>query len=118
MASRGIAFSIKEVVRGYHIYKDIWNADIGSELPCCPESTNREDRYAVAVMNGTHVVGDMPRKISFICHLFLCHTGVIVCRITGPMQYSRDLPQGGVEVPCQYQFYLEDEECSKVVKGC
>ena len=34
-------------VRGYHIYKDIWSAEIDSELPCCPESGNREDRYAV-----------------------------------------------------------------------
>ena len=51
MTSSGKVFSIDEVVRGYHICKDIWDADIGSELPCYPESSNREDRYAVAVMN-------------------------------------------------------------------
>ena len=98
------------------MYKDIWNADIGSELPCYPESTNSEDRYAVAIMDDTHVVGHVPRKISFICHLFLCHAGVIVCRVTGPRQHSRDLIQGGLDVPCQYQFYSEDEERLKVVK--
>ena len=74
-----IAFSIDDVVRGYHIYKDIWSADIGSELPYCLESSNHEDRYAVAVMDDTHMVGHVPRKISFICHLFLSHSGVILC---------------------------------------
>ena len=112
-----MAFAINGVVRGYHIYKDIWSAKIDSELPCCPESGNREDRYAVAVMNGTHVVGHVPRKISFICHLFLRHSGMMVCKITGPRQYSTDLHQGGLEVPCQYQFYSDNEERLKKVKG-
>jgi len=31
MVSSGIAFSIDEVIRGYHIYKDNWDAEIGSE---------------------------------------------------------------------------------------
>ena len=113
----GRAFSIDSVVRGYHIYKEIWDADIGSELPCYQESSNSEDRYAVALMDDEHVVGHVPRTISFICHLFLIHSGVILCRVTGPMQYSRDLVQGGAEVPCQYQFYSENEECLKVVQG-
>ena len=47
MASRGIAFSIDDMVQGYHEYKDIWNADIGSELSYHPETTNHKDRYAV-----------------------------------------------------------------------
>ena len=34
----------------------------------------------------------------------------------GPLQYSRDLVQGRLDVPCQYQFYSENEECLKVVK--
>ena len=32
------------------------------------------------------------------------------------MQYSRDLVQGGLDVPCHYQFYSENEDCLKVVK--
>ena len=31
-------------------------------------------------------------------------------------KYSRDLHQGGLEVPCQYQFYSDNEECLKKVK--
>jgi len=61
-----MAFEIDSVVRGYHIYKDVWDAHIGTELPCLPESNNREDRYAVAVMDGDLVVGHMPRKILYL----------------------------------------------------
>ena len=106
-----MAFAIVSVVRRYHIYQDIWSAEIDSELPCLPESGNREDRYAVAVINDTRVVGHVLRKISFICHLFLRHSRMMVCKITGPRQYSADLYQGGLEVPCQYQFYSDSEEC-------
>ena len=103
------AFSITFVVRGYHIYKDIWRAEIGSELPCCPEPDNREDRYAVAIMNGTNIVGHVPRKISYICYIFLLHSGSIICRVTGPRQYSQDLEQGGLDVPCEYRFFSKDK---------
>ena len=75
-----------------------------------PESGNHEDRYAVAVINDTQVVGHVPRKISFVCHLFLRNLGMMVCKITGPRQYSADLHQGGLEVPCLYQFYSDSEE--------
>ena len=36
-------------VRGYHIYKHIWAAEIGEVLVCSREPTNVTDRYAVAV---------------------------------------------------------------------
>ena len=42
---------------------------------------------------------------------------MIVCCVTDPRQYSRDLTQGGLDVPCQYEFYSENEECLKVVNG-
>ena len=116
-----MAFEIDSVVRGYHVYKDVWDAHIGVVLPCLPEMSNREDRYAVAVMDGDIVVGHVPRKISFICNLFLRHSGIMLCKVTGPRQYSSDLVQGGLEVPCKYEFYLEDkcpdDTTFKKVKG-
>ena len=85
-------------------YKDIWDAEIDSELPCFPEPDNREDCYAVAVMNSVDVVDHMPRRISYICNIFLHHPGTIICHVNGPRQYSRDLEKGGLEVPCELQF--------------
>ena len=40
---------MESCVRGYHIYKDIWEASVGEELPCQHESGNRADPFAVAV---------------------------------------------------------------------
>ena len=76
-----MAFAITSVVCGYHAYKDIWDAEIDSELPCSPEPNNREDRYAVAVMKGTTAVGHDPRRISYICNIFIRHSGSIICHV-------------------------------------
>ena len=38
-------------VRGFHVYKVIWEAAVGGELECRRERHNRVDRYAVPVVN-------------------------------------------------------------------
>ena len=83
-----MAFAITFTVCGYHVYKDIWATEIGSKLPCFPDPHIREDHYAVAVMDGTSIVGHVPRKISYICYIFLLHSGSIICHVIGPRQYS------------------------------
>ena len=89
-----MVFAITCVVRGYHIYKDTWGAEISSKLPCLSEPDNHEDHYAMTVMNGTNVVGYVPRKISYICYIFLHHLLSIICHVTGRRQYAQDLEQG------------------------
>ena len=59
------------------------------------------------------VVGHVLRRISAICHLFLRRGGHIVCQITGPRQFSLDLPQGGLEVPCSLTIIGDDKEVHK-----
>ena len=39
-------------VRGYHVYNAVWEAAVGDELECRRETSNRVDRYAVAVVKG------------------------------------------------------------------
>ena len=56
------------------------------------------------VKSGTGIVGHIPRNISTPCNLFLRKGGAIGCVVTGHRQYSSDLPQGGLEVPCQMLF--------------
>jgi len=33
-----------------------------------------------------------------------------MCEVTGGKQYSADLEQGGLEVPCKLSFICDDEE--------
>ena len=75
-------------------------AVVGEEPSCRREPTNREDRFAVAVVKDSNIVGHVPKKISSICSLFLRQSGSIICHVTGNRQYSSDLPQGGLEVVC------------------
>ena len=42
----------QSMVRGYHIYKDIWDA-VGEEFLCKREDGNRVDSFAVAVAKFT-----------------------------------------------------------------
>ena len=50
-------------------------------------------------------MGHVPRTISTVCSLFLRRGGgSIECQINGNRRYSRDLPQGGLEIPCVLTF--------------
>ncbi len=103
--SEDASFSFASVVRGYHIYKDIWEAPIGETLPCKCERSNRHDPFAVSITNhDAAIVGHVPRRISPACSMFLRRSGTIKSRIIGARQYSGDLAQGGLEIPCVYEF--------------
>ena len=92
-------------VRGYHVYKDIWEAPIAEVLACRKEEGNVHDPYCVAVNDQHEVtVGHVPREISTVCSLFLDHQGTISCEIIGWQKYSEVLPQGGLEIPCKLCF--------------
>ena len=93
-------YDVETVVRGYHIYKHFWSATVGQVLPCQQERGNVHDPYSVAIVAGNTVVGHMPRAIS-VCSLFLKRNGVITCEVIGGRNYSNDLPQGGLEIPCK-----------------
>ena len=103
-------------VRGYHMYKDIWNAVIGEELLCEREPDNRSNRYAVAIKKDGIIIGHLPRKISRTCSLFLRRGNEITCRVTGHRRYSVNLPQGGLEVPFILRFEGEAKEIMKLKK--
>ena len=98
---------------GYHVYRGIWNAALGEQLPC---HMNSKDPFAVAVVKSQVAVGHIPRKISSICSMFLRHGGTICCRVTGSRCYSQDLPQGGLEIPCMLTFRGEAKDIEKIRK--
>ncbi len=109
-------FVVEAMVRGYHVYREIWDATVGEELDCQRETANVLDTFAVAVIKGSVTVGHVPRKISCICSVFLRRGGSIRCRVIGLRRYSSDLPQGGLEVPCQLIFEGMEKEVLKVKK--
>ena len=62
-------------------------------------------------------MGHVPRKISSICSLFLRESGSIICHVTGSRQYSSDLPQGGLEIPCVLTFSWAAKDGDRLEKA-
>jgi len=91
-------------------------AAFGEVLPCVREIANLHDPFAVAVLRGRSIVGHLPREFSALCALFIQRGGRINCQVNGRRQYSRDLPQGGLEIPCVLAFSGEEKEVQKVKK--
>ena len=109
-------FSISGCVRGHHIYKITWTPTIGEVLTCERETSNTADRYTVAVLRRGTIVGHVPRKVSAACSLFLRRESMMECTITGARCYSADLPQGGLEVPCELRFKGNAQDVAKLKK--
>ena len=106
---------MNSVVRGHHIYKDIWSSVHGEELHCRREFGNVHDLYAVSVIkHGTGIIGHLLKRISTPCHLFLKKGGSISCKVNGRRQYSSGLPQGGLEVPCRLVFKGSKKNIDKI----
>ena len=80
------------------VYRHIWEAEDVETLDCVRETTNRRDSFSVAVIKDAVVVGHLARKISTVSSLFLKQKGMITCSVNGRRRYSRDLPQGGLEM--------------------
>ena len=86
-------------VRGYHVYKQIWNATMGEKLVCAIDPSNSLDCYAVVVEKDRTIIGHLPRKVSRVSTLFLKKGSRINCTVTRGRRYSADLPQGSLEIP-------------------
>ena len=54
--------NVEMCVRGYHVYRRIWEAAINEELVCTREPQNSTDCYAVAVIKDGRIVGTYPEK--------------------------------------------------------
>ena len=84
MDTKNDTFRLDSVVRGHHVYKNIWSSMLGEELQCIREMGNVHDLYAVGIVKtGTGTVDHLPKKISTPCHLFLKKGENILCMITG-----------------------------------
>ena len=102
MASK--RFSVEVMVCGYHVYKDVWEAAVEEELRCKREPGNRQDSFAMAVMRSAVTVDHILKKISSVRFMFLRQGSATKCQVKASKRYSKDLPQGGLEIPCTLTF--------------
>ena len=90
-------------------------------LVCKQKPGNVHDTHAVAIKKITDgeikIVGHIPRKISAICFAFMRRGGTILCHANGPHQYSSDLPQSGLEIPCVLKFIASNKKDTSKAKN-
>ena len=95
------------MVRGYHVYKDVWDPFVNDTLVTKHERDNTHDKYAVAViaddMKTRTVVGNLPKEISKISCLFILRGAEITGKVTGARGRTRG-ECGGKEIPCELTF--------------
>lgn len=70
------AIDIHSVIRGHHVYKDIWKPIIGEKLICKPDKREEAkifDDYAVGICEGkrNELVGHVPIELSFLFFTFI-----------------------------------------------
>ena len=76
------------VIRGHHIYKDIWTPFVGEILHVEQEARNlEEDRFAVAIVKVETIVCHVPHEVlRLLWHSFIQHDGTVSCKVTGLTQ--------------------------------
>ena len=62
MSTTGESYMVRSVVRGYHLYKQIWSGTVGQRLHCQQEVGNTHDPYVEAVTENGVTVGQVPRS--------------------------------------------------------
>jgi len=74
-------YSINSVVRGQHIYKEVWTLFLGEALQC-GRAGDIQDLHAVATNKpGTGIVGHVNMEISAPCNIFLLGGCVITVHV-------------------------------------
>ena len=94
---------LNSFIRGYHDYKDIWQANLGDMLFLRREPDNPMDVHAVAVLKDGQVVGHIPYNLAPIVEMFLrrdCNKGF--AEVTGA-RINRGAGYG-LEIPCKFKF--------------
>ena len=86
-------------------------------LSCARETGNQHDPFFIKVIKSATIAGHLPKRISSTCLLFLHMGGSISCEVTGPRQYSADLIQGGLEIPCRLMLFLLAREMYLMTSG-
>ena len=107
-------FTTDSMVQGHHVYQEVWTPNTGEYLVRTREEENLQDHYVVTALKHDEIIGYLPKTISTISSLFITCGSSIQCEVTYHRRYSRDLPQGGMDVPCKLHFYADGSELKKV----
>ena len=91
-------FNFSAVVRGFHVYRDIWKPYESECLRCEYELDNLFDMFAIKVCLNDNIVGHLPREISRPTKFLLDRGAQVTATIRSNIRRRSPLFQGGLEV--------------------
>ena len=95
----------RSFIRRYHAYQTTWDPNLGDVLRLEREPTNCKDKFAVAVVNGSAVVGHLPyNKAPNLSHFVKRCVNKDMVEATGK-QINRSADYG----LCNYRLYGSKE---------
>ena len=111
--------SFHAAVRGYHVYKAVWQPQENEILHCLHEYANVHDMFAIKVCqmaDGVEsIVGHLPIEVSRLTK-FLLDRGATVSATLTSVSYRRSpLVQGGLEIPCLVQARMIGTQINKII---
>ena len=101
-------------LRGFHVYKELWNPKLNEKLETIHEENNPHDRYAVAAIRKTVsrlrpvVVGHLPREISRFTRFIILHGATVKVKVSDTKYRRSPLIQGGLEIPVEVEVQMEN----------
>ncbi len=100
-------FEFVAAVRGYHVYRNVYQPAQNDVLTCSHEFGNQFDMFAIKTTNSQGVLcGHLPREISRHTK-FLLDRGAIVTATLLDTDYRRSpIFQGGLEIRCNVKVEL------------
>ena len=102
-------------VRGYHVYKSVWEPKKRQVLSCSHEENKIYDMFAIKTCltdkNGKEqIVGHLPLELSRFAKYLLDRGAVDTAKLTSTHSV---LVEGGLEIPCQVKAEMMATEKNK-----
>ena len=57
-----VLFTVDSMIRGNHVYKDIWDSHLGEELACRHKRNNIHDPFTIGVLKSDVIVGQNQKE--------------------------------------------------------
>ena len=94
--------SLQAAVKGFHIYKAVWEPKDSEVLACSHEENNLHDPFAIKTcqLDSGKIVGHLPMELSRISKFILDRGAKIEVELRETYYLRSPLVQGGLEIPC------------------
>ena len=94
--------SVQAAVRGFHVYKNVWEPKESETLVCSHEKENVHDPFAIKTYqrDSERIVGHLPMELSRITKFLLDRGARMEAKLRETHYRRSPLVQGGLEIPC------------------